>query len=87
MASQRGVTLYVSRPGKPTDNALIDSQNAKCRAECLNAQGFMSLDDARTKCEAWRRGDNDVRPHGGIGNKPRASLMKSVSGTRPTLPE
>jgi putative transposase len=51
-AYQRGVTLDFSRPGKPTDNAFIDSFNGKFRAECLNAHWFMSLDDARRKCEA-----------------------------------
>jgi len=52
-AYQRGVTLDFSRPGKPTDNAFIESLNGKFRAECLNAHWFMSLDDARAKCEAW----------------------------------
>src|SRR5262249_42658100 len=46
-AYQRGVTLDFSRPGKPTDNAFIESFNGKFRAECLNAHWFMSLDDAR----------------------------------------
>ncbi len=54
-AYQRGVTLDFSRPGKPTDNAFIESFNGKFRAECLNAHRFMSLDDAQRKCEAWRR--------------------------------
>ena len=80
----RGITLDFSRPGKPTDNAFIESLNGKFRAECLNAHWFMSLDDARTKCEAWRRDYNEVRPHSGIGNKSPASLVKSVSVTGPT---
>ena len=54
-AYQRGVTLDFSRPGKATDNAFIESFNGKFRAECLNAHWFMSLYDARRKCEAWRR--------------------------------
>jgi putative transposase len=86
-AYQRGVTLDFSRPGKPKDNAFIESLNGKFRAECLNSHWFMSLDDARAKCEDWRRDYNEVRPHSGIGNKPPASLVKSVSGTQPTLPE
>jgi putative transposase len=61
-AYQRGVTLDFSRPGKPTDNAFIESFNGKFRAECLNAHWFMSLDDARRKCEAWRRDYNEERP-------------------------
>lgn len=54
-AFMKGVTLDFSRPGKPTDNAFIESLNGKFRAECLNANWFMSLDEARRKCEAWRR--------------------------------
>ena len=69
-AYQSDVTLDFSRPGKPTDNAFIESFNGKFRAECLNAHWFMSLDDARRKCEAWRRDYNEERPHSAIGNKP-----------------
>ena len=47
-----GVTLDFSRPGKPTDNAFIESLNGKFRAECLNANWFLSLDEAQRKCEA-----------------------------------
>ena len=43
MAYQKGVVLDFSRPGKPTDNAFIESFNGKFRAECLNAHWFMSL--------------------------------------------
>jgi putative transposase len=46
-AYQRGVVLDFSRPGKPTDNAFIESFNGKLRAECLNAHWFISLDDAQ----------------------------------------
>jgi putative transposase len=62
-AYQRGVTLDFSRPGKPTDNAFIESFNGKFRAECLNAHWFMSLDDAQRKCEAWRRDYNHASQH------------------------
>jgi len=62
-AYQRGVTLDFSRPGKPTDNAFIESFNGKFRAECLNAHWFMNLDDARRKCEIWRRDYNRASEH------------------------
>jgi len=52
-AYQKGVELDFSRPGKPTDNAYIESFNGKFRAECLNVHWFMSLDEARSK---WRNG-------------------------------
>ncbi len=73
-AYQRNVTLDFSRPGKPTDNAFIESLNGKFRAECLNVHWFMNLDDATRKCEAWRRDYNEVRPHSAIGNKPPIEL-------------
>jgi putative transposase len=72
-AYQRNVTLDFSRPGKPTDNAFIESFNGKFRSECLNAHWFMSLDDARRKCEAWRRDYNEERPHSASATNPRSS--------------
>ncbi len=74
-AYQRGVVLDFSRPGKPTDNAFIESFNGKFRTECLNTHWIMSLDDARSKMEKWRRDYNEVRPHSAIGNNPPISLM------------
>jgi putative transposase len=64
-----GVVLDFSRPGKPTDNAFAESFNGKFRAECLNAYWFLSLDDARSKYEAWWTDYNQVRPHSSIGNQ------------------
>ncbi len=60
------VTLDFSRPGKPTDNAFIESLNGKFRAECLNTHWFMSLDEARRKCEAWRHDYNPASQHPSI---------------------
>ena len=82
-AYSRGVTLDFSRPGKPTDNAFIESFNGKFRAECLNAHWFMSLADAVEKCEAWRRDYNEVRPHSAIGNKPPITLMDRSGANGP----
>ena len=70
-AYQRGVTIDVSRPGKPTDNAFIEAFNGKFRAECLNADWFLTLADAAKKLETWRRYYNEKRPHSSIGNNPR----------------
>ncbi|MHC2303248.1 transposase InsO family protein [Rhizobium mongolense] len=86
-AYHKGVVLDFSRPGKPTDNSYIESFNGKFRAECLNAHWFMSLDDARTKMEDWRRDYNEFRPHSAIGNKVPISLMNgSSAGARRTEP-
>jgi putative transposase len=84
-AYTRGVTLDFSRPGKPTDNAFIESFNGKLRAECLSAHWFMSLDDAKEKCEAWRRDYNEVRPHSAIGNKPPITLIGPSAAYGPAL--
>jgi len=83
-AYHKGVVLDFSRPGKPTDNSYIESFNGKFRAECLNAHWFMSLDDARSKMEDWRRDYNEFRPHSAIGNKVPISLMNSSSASPPT---
>jgi len=62
------VELDFSRPGKPTDNAYIESFNARFRIECLNQNWFMSLDDARRRIGAWRMDYNEQRPHSALGN-------------------
>lgn len=67
-AYANGVTLDFSRPGKPTDNAFIESFNGSVRAECLNENWFLSLDDAKEKIEAWRVDYNEQRPHSALGN-------------------
>ena len=66
-AYQNGVTLDFSRPGKPTDNAFVESFNGRLRDECLNAHWFLSLADAKSKIEAWRRHYNESRPHTALG--------------------
>jgi len=76
-AYMNGVTLDLSRPGKPTDDAFVESFNGSFRAECLNASWFLSLEDARSKCEAWRQDYNDVRPHSSIGHKAPIELARA----------
>ena len=67
-AYRRGVQLDFIRPGKPIENAHIESFNGRLRDECLNVHQFLSLDDARQKIEAWRRDYNQHRPHGALGH-------------------
>src|SRR6202012_659692 len=80
----KGVTLDFSRPGKPTDNAFIESFNGKFRAECLNANWFLSLDEARAKCEACRRDYNEIRPRSAIGN--RTPIERRRMAAQPARP-
>ena len=53
-AYRRGVRLQFIEPGKPIQNAFIESFNSRLRDECLNEQVFVSLADARDKIEQWR---------------------------------
>ena len=57
------IKLGFIQPGKPTQNAVMESLNGKFRNECLNQHWFRSLDDARTQVDAWRYQYNHVRPH------------------------
>ncbi|WP_249042107.1 integrase core domain-containing protein, partial [Sphingobium limneticum] len=86
-AYENGVTLDFSRPGKPTDNAFVESFNGRLRDECLNTHWFLSLDDARAKIEAWRRDHNESRPHTALGwltpNEYAASAGVNPGGCRP----
>gem|GEM_PF-166219 len=61
------MTLDFSRPGKPRDNAFVESFNGRLRDECLNTHWCLSLADARAKIEAWRRDYNESRPHTALG--------------------
>lgn len=60
------VELDFSRPGRPTDNARVESFNGRLRQECLNAHWFLSMDDARGKIAAWRAYYNESRPHSAL---------------------
>jgi putative transposase len=57
------VVMEFSRPGKPTDNAFIESFNGTLRDECLNVHWFDDLTDAKQKLQAWQREYNESRPH------------------------
>ena len=83
-AYAHNVTLDFSRPGKPTDNAFIEAFNSKVRSECLNAHWFMSLDDARSKLEDWRRYYNEERPHSGIGQMTPILLHNTDGASSPS---
>lgn len=65
-AYERNIKLDFSRPGKPTDNANVESFNGRLRQECLNENWFMSLEDAKTKIAVWRTYYNESRPHSAL---------------------
>jgi putative transposase len=63
------VRIDFSRPGKPTDNAHVESFNGRLREECLNSHWFVSMQDAKRAIEAWRTDYNENRPHRALENR------------------
>ncbi len=64
------IQLDFSRPGKPTDNAHIESFNGTLRRECLSQHWFINVEDARLTLEKWRDDYNKFRPHSSLGQIP-----------------
>jgi putative transposase len=77
-AHKRSVRLDFIRPGRPTENGYIESFNGKLREECLNAELFLDVLDARKKLEVWRRDYNEQRPHSSIGNLTPVEYARKV---------
>lgn len=67
-AYQRQLQLRFIEPGKPQQNAYVESFNGKFRDECLNEHWFLSLRHARQVIDGWRQEYNDERPHSSLGN-------------------
>ncbi len=81
-AHARGVTLRLIEPGKPTQNAYIESFNGRLRDECLNEHWFTSLAHAQAVIEAWRCEYNEERPKKGLGGlTPAAYARRLTAGT------
>jgi putative transposase len=89
-AYQYRVQLDFIRPGRPVENAYIESFNGRLRDECLNLHVFFALADVREKLERWREDYNQVRPHSALNDRsPRAfavSWMLSSASARTTSP-
>lgn len=64
----RGIIQHFNRPGKPVENAYIESFNGRVRDECLNLHWFQTLPQARLIVSAWHQDDNQVRPHSSLDN-------------------
>ncbi len=69
-AKDTGAKLHFIQPGKPTQNAFVESFNGKFREYCLNMHWFAGLGDARAIIDDWREHYNEVRPHRSLGNAP-----------------
>ena len=73
-------------PGKPVQNAFIESFNSKLRDECLNEHVFLTLAEARETIEAWRHDYNHLRPHGSLGALTPTEFA-ALKGQEPQTPE
>lgn len=76
-SEERGVRLEFIQPGKPVQNAFVESFNGRLRDECLNANWFTSLNDARRKIESWRRDYNEQRPHSSLAYMAPAEFART----------
>ena len=74
---ERKIAMNHIQPGKPMQNGHIESFNGRFRDECLNANWFLSLDDARRKIAAWRREYNETRPHTSLGFRTPSELARA----------
>jgi putative transposase len=81
-AYQNGVKIDFSRPGKPTDNAYVESFNGTFRAECLDTHWFGTLAEAKENIEAWRKEYNESRPHRALGERTPNEFAHEVAASR-----
>ena len=89
-SERTGVALRFIEPGKPVQNAFVESFNGRCRDECLNQHWFWTLRHAREEIEAWRVEYNTERPHSSLAYKTprefaaeRARTLERVEGSAP----
>lgn len=80
-AEQRGIALTYIQPGKPVQNCFIESFNGRFRDECLNANWFENLADARRKIEAWRIDYNQNRPHSSLAYRTPEEFARQWSAS------
>ena len=78
-AHERGVQLRLIEPGKPNQNAYVESFNGRLRDECLNEHWFTSLLQARSVIETWRREYNEERPKKALGGLTPAAYAKQLA--------
>ena len=78
-AYRNGIALRLIEPGKPNQNAYVESFNGRLRDECLNEHWFTSLAHARTVIETWRREYNEERPKKSLGGLTPAQYAKQLA--------
>jgi putative transposase len=86
-ANDNDVDWHYIDPGKPQQNAFIESFNGSLRDELLNEELFDSLDDARRKLAIWRYDYNNVRPHSSLGNETPADARRALEQFEGSAPD
>ncbi len=81
-AYRNGSKIDFSRPGKPTDNAFVESFNGTFRAECLDTHWFLDIKEAKRLIEAWRCEYNDSRPHASLGDRTPSEFARERAASR-----
>jgi putative transposase len=81
-AYRNGAKIDFSGPGKPTDNAFVESFNGTFRAECLDTHWFMDLKEANHLIESWRREYNESRPHASLGDRTPSEFAIESAASR-----
>ena len=84
-AYERAVQLAFIRPGKPNENAYIESINGKFRDECLNEHWFVTMAHARSVIEAWRIEYNTERTHSSLGDLTPEEFVRSLARRKETV--
>lgn len=85
-ADKNGIDWHYIDPGKPQQNAFIESFNGSLRDELLNEELFDSLDDARRKLAVWRYDYNNVRPHSSLDNRTPANARRALEISEVSAP-
>jgi putative transposase len=86
-AHRHGIALRLIEPGKPNQNAYVESFNGRLRDECLNEHWFTSLAHARVVIEAWRKEYNEERPKRSLGGLTPAQFAKQLAIKALTMPD
>jgi len=84
-AYQNGVRIAFSRPGKPTDNAIVESFNGTFRADSLDAHWFTTLTETQQIVETWRREYNESRPHRALGERTPNEFANGIAARRDSI--
>jgi putative transposase len=78
-AYRHGIQLVFTWPGKPVENAYIESFHSRFRDECLSAHWFLDIPDARFQIEQFRPDYNELRPHFSLGNRTPDEFTRSLN--------